>query len=99
MTLDVRDVAAVAIRDEHRGFDHLELTVHARRCVADLSCAVIVDRRADDDRVDHIAVDDRVVEALEHDDAGTFAENTVPSPRHAENGRQCPSALAVPGFK
>ena len=96
--LDVGDrvrldpATACASRDD-RG-----LPVDARRGVADLVGAVVVDGRAADHRVDRVAVGQRVGEPLQHDDAGAVAA-TVPG-ASASNARQCPSgeqdaALAV----
>ena len=50
--------------------DDLHLPVHARRRVADLAGAVVVDGGAVDHGVDRVAVGERVGQALEHDDAG-----------------------------
>ncbi len=53
--------------------DHLALAAHAGRGEADLVAAVVVEGRAQDHRVDVVAVADGVGQALEEDHAGAAA--------------------------
>ena len=55
--------------------DHRGLPADARRGVADLQRAVVVDRRALDHRVDRVAVGQRVRQPLQHHDADAAAED------------------------
>ena len=90
MRLDIPDAVRLDAGDGQRLGDHSRLAVDTRRRIAGLAGAVVVDRSAADDRVDVIAVDERIVQALEDDDAdaaavdgagGTCVEGTAMSVR------------------
>ena len=75
VALDVLDGARVDV-GEPVGLDHASrLAVDARREVVDLGGAVVVDGAAADDRVDHVAVVERVLEPAERHDARARAED------------------------
>ena len=61
-----------------RGRDHLGLAVDARRGEARLAGAVVVDRGAADHGVDRVAVGERVVQPLEHDEPDAGAADACP---------------------
>jgi hypothetical protein len=67
--LDVGDRLRVDAAHGVRLGDDLGLAAHARRGVADLQRAVVVDGRALDDGVNHVAVGQRLGQPLEGDDA------------------------------
>ena len=77
--LDVADrCAARHPRQRLRRRDHLGLAVDARRGVAGLGGAVVVDRRAADHRVDRVAVGERVRQPLQHHDPRAVAGDACP---------------------
>ena len=75
--------------------DDLGLAMDARRGVAHLLRAVIVGGGAAYDRVDVVAVAQRLLEALEYDDLRRRRRAAFPAAR-ASNGRQWPSGDAMP---
>ncbi len=74
MGLEVRDRLQVHAGRRQRLGDNLGLPIHARRRVPHLQRAVVVDRRAQDHRVNVVAVGERVLQALEHHHPGAAAE-------------------------
>ena len=92
--LDVRDVAGVDAGDGERLGDDLCLTADARREVADLVAAVVVDGRAADDGEDVVAVARRRPRAASAATQPTALEMTVPADL-ASNARQCPSGERI----
>ncbi len=73
--LDVADGGGVDLGDRVRLGHDVGLTGHRRRRVGHLRRAVVVQRRAADDRVDAVAVVDRVLQRLEDDDAHAAGED------------------------
>jgi len=73
--LDIADGVGRHARDQLRRAYHLGLAVHAGRGEADLGRAVVVGRAALDDRMDGVAVAQRLVEPLEHDHARAAADH------------------------
>src|SRR6476659_4756265 len=73
--LDILDRARIDAGDGLRESEDLRLSVHARRGEARSRRAVVVERRALEDRVHGVAVAPRVREALQHDDADAVAED------------------------
>ncbi|MCY1228601.1 hypothetical protein D9M72_409250 [compost metagenome] len=73
--LDVADGVGRHARDQLRGTDDLGLPVDAGGGEADLGRAVVVGGRALDDRMDGVAVAQRLVQALEHHHAGAAADH------------------------
>ena len=71
--LDVADAVGRDVRDHLRGKDRLRLPLHAGRGVAHLGRAVVVDGRALDDRVNCVAVGQRIGQALHRHDAHAAA--------------------------
>ena len=67
--LDVGDRRGIDAAEHLRHRDHLGLAVDARRGEADFRAAVVVERRALDDRVDRVAVLDGVAQPPEYHDA------------------------------
>ena len=57
------------------GADRGSLTVDARRCESNFLRAIVADAVAANDGRNRVAVSDRVVEALEHDNAGAVTED------------------------
>ena len=72
---DVSDRLGIDARRAKRFNDHFGLADNARRRVADLQRSVVVDGGAADDRVNRIAIRERVLQPLEHDDADAVAED------------------------
>ncbi len=72
---DVADLVGPDAGQGERRRDDLGLSLDARRRVADLGGAVVVDRGALDDRVDVVAVGERILEPLQEDDADAAAEH------------------------
>src|SRR5262245_49007369 len=73
MRLDIANSFWLHTGNTLGGLNHLRLAVDAGRGVADLARAIIVERRALDDRVDRVVVGDGLVESLEHDNARAVA--------------------------
>src|ERR1700679_1625913 len=76
MSLDVGDRIGLGIRDRKRLRDYIGLARDAWREVTDFARAVIVDSSSANHRVNEIVVFDRVLEAPQHDDAKSAAEDS-----------------------
>ena len=73
--LDVIDRLRLHVGHRLRGGNDLRLPLHARRGVADLARAVVIDGCAFDDGADAIAIRHRIGEALQHHDAAAIAKD------------------------
>ncbi len=96
--LDVADARSVHAGRCLRPRDDRRLPVDGRRGDAYLARAVVVDRRAEDDGVDGIAVGHGVLEAPQRHDAGAAAPHRAVGPGvegAAAAGRRVDAALAV----
>jgi hypothetical protein len=77
VALDIANALGREIRHCQGGANAFSLTADARRGEADLARAVIVDAIAFDDRIDGVAVRDRVGQPLDQHDAGAGAEHSA----------------------
>ena len=75
VALDILDRIRVNAGEAVRLDDRRGLPVDARREVAGLAAAVVVDRGGLDDGLDRIAVGERIAEPPQHDDPDAAAEN------------------------
>ena len=86
--LDVADATWIDVGQRLGGGDDFDLAVDARRGVAGLPGAVVVDRRPPDDSVNGVTIGQRIGQALQDDDAGPGAAPGARRPRRtAGNGR------------
>src|SRR5690348_8989618 len=76
MCFNVRYGGWIDFGDSQGTLDDISLSIDTRRSVADLVAAVVIDRRAFDDRVDRIVIGLRIGESLEDHNTEATAKNS-----------------------